>query len=328
MEAWTSEKGALKSLKKMDKPPKTTKGDSERATQIEAALRKYNPNILNRINSENSVVEIEKQRDNPFVTNEDEADLDDKAEDMEDSELAMSSRIRSPNPKQYSSKSLSKKLMLIKPNHKEGWKTVVHRTKRHVLFVQTLNIPEKIMEKKVASQKKVLVRDIPLDISNKEVGAVMKKFGEIKNIQIKVARKWQSVVVEYINQKEANRAVNQWSTMVRKDAVRIYLIINTQKTIKQRKTWKAKLIKARTCFILRTSKNYIRMGCAYIGFNSEISCNSTTIKPLVIGDTLVHWVSTDAKECHFYYQKEITKKLSTAKLYVRRKLLVENHMPK
>ncbi|KAG9298702.1 hypothetical protein G9A89_012770 [Geosiphon pyriformis] len=47
------------------------------------------------------------------------------------------------------------------------------------------------------------------------------------------------------------------------------------------------------------------MGYAYVGFNSETNHNNATKKPLVIDDTLVHWVSTDAKECHFCYQSEI-----------------------
>ncbi|KAG9292554.1 hypothetical protein G9A89_006925 [Geosiphon pyriformis] len=187
---------------------------------------------------------------------------------------------------------------------------VVYGTKRHVLFVQALDISEKIMEKKVewiydlleniryllgaviarnqeirvdffqvagrdqareilannkiesflmatdgvnnqmAGQRKVLVRDIPLVISDKEVGAAIKEFGE--------------------------------------------------KIIKQRKTWEAKLvdlpqnctayylsttldqIKAQFCFILRTSKNYTKMGCAYIRFDSEANHNNATKKPLVI----------------------------------------------
>ncbi|KAG9299079.1 hypothetical protein G9A89_020392 [Geosiphon pyriformis] len=111
--------------------------------------------------------------------------------------------------------------------------------------------------------------------------------------------------------------------MVRKDAVRIYPMIGTQKIIEQRKAWEAKLvglpqnctahylsttldqIKARSCFIPKTSKNYTRMGCAYVGFDSEASCNNATKKPLVIGDTLVHWMPTDAKK----RKKEIPRKL-------------------
>ncbi|KAG9284503.1 hypothetical protein G9A89_014107 [Geosiphon pyriformis] len=46
------------------------------------------------------------------------------------------------------------------------------------------------------------------------------------------------------------------------------------------------------------------MGCAYIEFDSETNCYNITNKLLVIGDTLVHWVPTDAKECHFCYQIE------------------------
>ncbi|KAG9297412.1 hypothetical protein G9A89_009496 [Geosiphon pyriformis] len=119
MKAWTGEKGASKSLKKMDRPSKTPKEDSKRAAQIEAALRKCNLNILDRINSGNSVAENEEQMNNLFVANKDKANMNNTAEDMEDSELGLSSRIASPSPGQYKSKSLGKKPMFMEPNYKE-----------------------------------------------------------------------------------------------------------------------------------------------------------------------------------------------------------------
>ncbi|KAG9290706.1 hypothetical protein G9A89_011669 [Geosiphon pyriformis] len=137
--------------------------------------------------------------------------------------------------------------MSVEANQEEGWRTVVHGTKRHVLFVQALDIPEKIMGKKVgwiydllgnvsyllkavmarnqeirvdfsqmagrdqareilanneiesflmatdgvniqiAGQKKVLVRDIPLGISDREVRAAMKEFGELFHSNVVVS---------------------------------------------------------------------------------------------------------------------------------------------
>ncbi|KAG9284785.1 hypothetical protein G9A89_003708 [Geosiphon pyriformis] len=328
----------------MNKPLKAPKRDRKRAAQIEAALKKCNPNILDKINNGNSVLETKKQMDNPFVANKDKTDLDDNTEDMEDSELGLSSRMASPSSGQYSSKSLGKKPMIMEPNYEEDWKTVVHRTKRHVLFVQAVDIPEKIMGKKVVwiynllgdvsyllgavmarnqkiqvdfsqmagrdQARKILASkeiesflmatdDITNQMADKKVGAAMKEFGEIKKVQIKVAGKWQSAV---------NCTAHYLST-----------------TLDQ--------IKARFCFIPRTSKNYTRMGCAYIGFNSEASHNSATKKPLV---------PADAKECHFCYQvghlvskcptlhkkkeentKKVTNNIRLAKLYVRRNVLEE-----
>ncbi|KAG9294834.1 hypothetical protein G9A89_008526 [Geosiphon pyriformis] len=75
----------------------------------------------------------------------------------------------------------------------------------------------------------------------------------------------------------------------------------------------------------------------------EANCNNATKKPLVIGNTLVHWVPTDAKECHFCYQvgylvskcptlykkkeedtKKVTNNIRLAKLYVKRNVPEEN----
>ncbi|KAG9300843.1 hypothetical protein G9A89_004473 [Geosiphon pyriformis] len=85
------------------------------------------------------------------------------------------------------------------------------------------------------------------------------------------------------------------------------------------------------------------MGCAYIGFDSKASHHNATNKPLVIGDTLVYWVPTNAKECHFCYQirhlvsncptllkkkerntKKATNNIWLAKLYVKKNVPKEH----
>ncbi|KAG9299767.1 hypothetical protein G9A89_013127 [Geosiphon pyriformis] len=130
----------------------------------------------------------------------------------------------------------------------------------------------------MAGQKKVLVKDIPLGISDREVEAAMKEFGE------------QLAVVEFNNQKKATRAVNQWSTLIRKDAVRIYPMIEA-KLVGLPQNCAAHYL-TQSCFIPRTSRNYTRTGCAYIGFNSKTSHYNATDKLLVIGNTLIrHLVS-------------------------------------
>ncbi|KAG9292574.1 hypothetical protein G9A89_006945 [Geosiphon pyriformis] len=94
IEAEISKKKTSKFLKKMDRPPKATKEDT---------LKKYNPDILDKINNKNSVVEIVKQKDNTFVINQNETNLDDNTEDIKNSELGLLNRIRSPSPEQDSS---------------------------------------------------------------------------------------------------------------------------------------------------------------------------------------------------------------------------------
>ncbi|KAG9294451.1 hypothetical protein G9A89_001956 [Geosiphon pyriformis] len=102
----------------MDGPSKVPKED--RAAQIKAALRKCNSDILDRINRGKSVLENEKQMDNLFDANRDKPNADDVAEDMEDSESSLSSRMASPSPGQYSSRLLGKKPMLMEANQEEG----------------------------------------------------------------------------------------------------------------------------------------------------------------------------------------------------------------
>ncbi|KAG9301607.1 hypothetical protein G9A89_016677 [Geosiphon pyriformis] len=211
------------------------------------------------INKRKSVEKTDVQIDNPFETNRNTGDLEETAEDMEDSKLGLSSRMSSPCLNQKSNRLSEKNAMSIEANQEKEWRTIVYGIKRHILFVQIVNISEKNMGKKVgylleavlvrnqeiridfsqitrrdqarkiltevdielflivtdgianqmAGQKKVLVKDIPLDISNREVGAAMKEFGKVKKVQIKVAGKWQLAVVEFNTQEETTRAVDQ-----------------------------------------------------------------------------------------------------------------------
>ncbi|KAG9288439.1 hypothetical protein G9A89_015645 [Geosiphon pyriformis] len=119
MKAWTDEKEASKSLRKINGPFKAPKEDRDRAAQIEAALKKCNPDILDRINRGKSALENEKQMDNPFDTNRDKPNADNITKDIEDSESSLSSRMASPNSGQYSSRLLGKKPMLMKANQKK-----------------------------------------------------------------------------------------------------------------------------------------------------------------------------------------------------------------
>ncbi|KAG9304220.1 hypothetical protein G9A89_019782 [Geosiphon pyriformis] len=314
--------------------------------------------------------------DNPFEMNKDIANMEETAEDMEDFESGLLSRMPSPSPGQKNNRLSEKNATFTKANLEEGGHTRKECGKEGGVDLQSVGgcqlpfgscVAKKILAEadielflmatdgianQMAGQKKVLVRDIPLGISDREVGAAMREFGKL-------------AVVEFNNQEEATRAVDQWSTLIRKDAVRIYPMIGTQKIIEQRKTWEVKLvglpqnctahylnttldqIKAQSCFILRTSRNYTRMGCAYIGFDSKASCYNATSKLLVIGNTVIHWVLTDTKEYHFCYQighlvlkcftllkkkkgntKKVTNNIQLAKLYVRKNILGKDHMLK
>ncbi|KAG9292550.1 hypothetical protein G9A89_006921 [Geosiphon pyriformis] len=119
MKAWTGKKEASKFLKKIDEPSKVPKEDRDRATQIEAALRKCNSDILDRINRENSALENKEQIDNLFNANRDKPNADDIAEDIKDFESSLSSKMASLSPEQYSNKSLDKKPMLMEANQEE-----------------------------------------------------------------------------------------------------------------------------------------------------------------------------------------------------------------
>ncbi|KAG9284504.1 hypothetical protein G9A89_014108 [Geosiphon pyriformis] len=235
MEAWTGEKRASKSLKKLDRPSKLPSKEVKKAAQIEAALRKCNPEILDKINKRKSVEKFDEQMDNLFETNKDIVNLEETAKNMEDSKSSLSSRMPSPSLGQKKTCSVHADIGHIGKKHGNEGGVDLQPVGRYFSQIARRDQARKIqadveidgIANQMAGQRKVLVRDIPLSISDRE---------------IKVAGKWQSAVVEFNNQEEATRAVDQWSTLIRKNAVRIYPMIGTQKIIEQRKTWEAKLV--------------------------------------------------------------------------------------
>ncbi|KAG9300840.1 hypothetical protein G9A89_004470 [Geosiphon pyriformis] len=111
--------GASKSLKKLDTLSKLSSKEVERAVQIEAALRKCNFEILDKINKGKSAEKFDEQMDNPFETNKDIANLKRTAKDIEDSELGLLSRMPNPSPGQKSSKVFEKNAMSMEANQEE-----------------------------------------------------------------------------------------------------------------------------------------------------------------------------------------------------------------
>ncbi|KAG9297386.1 hypothetical protein G9A89_009470 [Geosiphon pyriformis] len=123
--------------------------------------------------------------------NKDIADLKGTAEDIENSELNLSSRMPSPSPSQKNSKVFEKNAIIdfSQIARRDQVRKILADVEIELFLMVTDGIANQM-----AGQKKVLVRDIPLGISNREVEAALKKFGEVKKVQIKVAGKWQSAI--------------------------------------------------------------------------------------------------------------------------------------
>ncbi|KAG9297413.1 hypothetical protein G9A89_009497 [Geosiphon pyriformis] len=79
-------------------PSKLSIEDAKKAAQIEAALKKCNFEILDKINKEKFAEKFDKQIDNLFETNKNMADSEETTEDMKNSESGLSSRVPSPSP--------------------------------------------------------------------------------------------------------------------------------------------------------------------------------------------------------------------------------------
>ena len=87
----------------------------------------------------------------------------------------------------------------------------------------------------------ILVKEIPLGITNDIIQANFEEFGKIKRISQAVVGLWQKASIEFEEKKKAEEAAKQWSWLIGKDAVRIVPEGNIANTLEERDQYTLKL---------------------------------------------------------------------------------------
>ena len=126
-------------------------------------------------------------------------------------------------------------------------------------------------------KKEIVVRDIPLDINQAEIEKHFSAYGEIERIRVKAVSQWHTANITFKSDDAITQIHAQWSDVIRKDSVRIYLADDFEKNKATRTEFCAKLCNlpknttgfdiadfieqqgGKTCFIPRHPETYNRL---------------------------------------------------------------------
>ncbi|KAG9294217.1 hypothetical protein G9A89_021576 [Geosiphon pyriformis] len=134
---------------------------------------------------------------------------------------------------------------------------------------------------------KIIIKEIPVDLSKSAIKAVFSKFGKIISIRMQLIDLWQKAVVEFKSAEIVCLVVFKWSVLVEKNSVHVALVVNDKESWISRDFYCAllytllvgttahnlsDLVEAygeKTCVIGHNFISYVRVRCAVICFKSE-----------------------------------------------------------
>src|SRR6266487_6353933 len=174
-------------------------------------------------------------------------------------------------------------------------------------------------------KSEIIVRDIPLEITEEDICRQFTQYGDIRRIVLKVNRAWQTAnVIFHLEDSVRSNFQQKWSDIIRKDSVRIYPAEDYEHTKQTRDQFCAKLcnlprnttgfdiadyitqVKGKTCFIPRTKVQYGRVRYAYVNFETkeDLEAVLTSQEAHYIRNFNIFWTTTDTKTCHICQSRD------------------------
>lgn len=175
-------------------------------------------------------------------------------------------------------------------------------------------------------KRQVIIRDIPLTTGEGATRNLLRKFGEIENLRMRTVEMWQTAIVTFQNEQDAEILGEQWAIPFGKEYLRILPAMGEKEALAERSKYVLKLtglqsgttaydleeiareLDAKTIYIPRTGR-YYRERFAFMAFQSEESMNNALNKCFEIGRTQAKMVEQHAQLCykcgqdnHFAYE--------------------------
>ncbi|KAG9285287.1 hypothetical protein G9A89_001421 [Geosiphon pyriformis] len=111
------------------------------------------------------------------------------------------------------------------------------------IHLATLKIVKSLMVSEFGSSSAVVaLHDVLLDMFAVNIKTALSVFGIVVHVVLKSASIWQYVVVYFEKLDSAVFALNHWSVLVDKNSIRIFFLVNQNKTILFCNRFKAKLV--------------------------------------------------------------------------------------
>ncbi|KAG9297575.1 hypothetical protein G9A89_007650 [Geosiphon pyriformis] len=162
----------------------------------------------------------------------------------------------------------------------------------------------------------VALCNVFLDTSSDNIKSALGIFGVVTSIKLKPAGLWQYAVIHFKNTFSATAALTYWSVLVKKNSVRILLLVNQNDVIFLRDAFKAKLINllfgctaykiselvsqvgGRICFILHSSESYQHQHFAVVTFDFLESLNTAVSKTGILHGCRIWWETLGCHHCY------------------------------
>ncbi|KAG9304495.1 hypothetical protein G9A89_020059, partial [Geosiphon pyriformis] len=142
----------------------------------------------------------------------------------------------------------------------------------------------------------VIVKEIPVETSDKTVCAALSEFGSVVLIKMQLVELWQKAVVEFAQLNQADLVINRWLILIKKDAVRV-----------------AKANHRALLYILPIGTNVHDIWdfigsvgektcarCAVVCFDSTALINAVMRTTSVLKDTNLCWSYLNSAKCNKY----------------------------
>jgi hypothetical protein len=179
--------------------------------------------------------------------------------------------------------------------------------------IKKIPSPDEVQDQR---ERTIQVIDIPLGIRAPLIRATFTKFGEIEKISTITKSIYQQAFITFKDKAVMDQFNNTWATFIERHGVRIIPQALTQEARDQRKNHCFKLtgfkkgttardlidiltaVKAKTCFIPRTTNNYRLVNYAYVNFEDDQSQSEAAAKLYNLNGCKLYWCEADAKVCH------------------------------
>jgi hypothetical protein len=175
-----------------------------------------------------------------------------------------------------------------------------------------------VEQKEYQSQERntVIVRDIPLSASEGAIKAALKKFGDIHTIYIRPVEIWQTAIVTFKEEKDAQLLAEMWSIPFEKEYLRILPKWEEKEELVRRSKHVLKLAGlpagttaydleeiaretgGKTLYIPRTGFRYLRERFAYVAFETEDQLKTAEKHTFKLDRTTVNFVDQYERLCY------------------------------
>ncbi|KAG9295963.1 hypothetical protein G9A89_011815 [Geosiphon pyriformis] len=163
--------------------------------------------------------------------------------------------------------------------------------------------------------RKVIIKDIPMDLSKSAIEAVFSRFGKIVSIKVQLIGLWQKALVEYESSEMADLVAARWSVLMGKDSVRVAKANIDKQTWVLRDQHQALLYTlpigtnahdlsnllesygGKTCYIGRNPSSYVCDRCAVICFGDEASKLAAIGTVPVFRNVSLRWAGLSLASC-------------------------------